>query len=94
MTKAESGYVQAIQETARRAREWVREHPQAQPKIQFNYPHDVAVLAAIDDAKCSGLISTNEDGDKLLAALVDGIPYERQPTILMLRVALEELHSV
>lgn len=67
---------------------WQLTHPEANPKIQFNFPPNTAVIALISDAIRCHMVSCNGDGLALIKALWpwDG---KSEPTVNMVRGVLE-----
>lgn len=68
--------------------QWRKDHPDAEVKVQFNYPPHVCVIGPISAALDNKLVSANEDGLALLKALW---PWNDQsePTVNMCRIVLE-----
>jgi hypothetical protein len=87
MTTGE-GYLQQMREMAANAKAWRAAHPDKTAKIQFNFPHDMHVIACISEAVKQGAVSVDDNGRELLQALWPwGVASE--PTVLMCRVAIE-----
>jgi hypothetical protein len=73
---------------AQNVRHWRAANPNRETVIQFNIPPGVLVISSISDAVTHHYVSTNEAGLELLKAMWPwGV--EDEPTVLMVRVALE-----
>lgn len=85
-----AAYVAQIQEMADRGRKWIKAHPEAVPKVQFNFPQDVAVITDLTTAREKGAIVFDGAGKKLVNAMCEGmIGTPTEPTPFMLKMALE-----
>lgn len=83
------GYVALIVETGRHLRAWLADHPAALPLIQFNYPQDMQVIAALPQAVLAHYITVNEDAGRMIEE-IDRATHQ-ELTLMQFRYAWEEL---
>lgn len=86
--RPQAEYIEAIRQLALKARAWVKAHPEARPKVQFNYLAAGQVIATWTQAVEHHYVSLNDDGRALVAAMNEGIPDELESTPTMIRCAL------
>jgi len=84
-------YVQQIQSMVAKARKWLDEHPGVDAKVQFNFPRNVMMIAEVGRAIKNGVVTANESGKELIAAICEGIDPDKEPTVLMLRLTIENV---
>lgn len=82
-------YALQVREMAERFRAWVKAHPEATPLIQFNHQANVFVVAPIWTALETHAVSANEDGRAAIHAMCDSYDQQHEPTIFMVKLALE-----
>lgn len=87
--KGRDAYVEQIRQMALKARAWVARNPQAKPKVQFNFPETMGVIAPISVAIERHYIVVDTDGKALIVAMCKGLTEEREPTPTMVRIALK-----
>lgn len=77
---------------AANAKKWKAANPNADVKIQWNWPQDVAVIAVISDAIEHNLVTVNEDGLALLKSMA---PWgdESEPSVLQCRTVIEAVYE-
>lgn len=81
-------YVAAVESMVRNGKAWLAANPHKAPKIQFNFPPKVCLVAPIGLAYAMHLVTADEAGLELLQALAPwGGPEE--PTVIMVRAVLE-----
>lgn len=93
MTKAKE-YARQLDKMYANAQRWLKEHPDTEVLISWNFPPQVALIAPISDAVKEGFVRTNPAGLELLKALWPTWDDETEPTVLMCRVVLEMGHDV
>lgn len=71
-----------------RGKNWLKEHPGQDVKIQFNIPPKVGLIQAISEAVKTHSVSTTPAGLELLKALWEWDTV-KEPTVIMCRVAIE-----
>ncbi len=70
---------------------WLKLHPEAEIKVQFNFPPSVCLVAPISAAIKDSYVSANEAGLDLIRALWPShYTSRREPTVLMVRTVLEQ----
>ncbi len=83
-------YVSSIQQMLTRGRQWMREHPKADVRIQWNFAPEVGVISTFDGAVEKGLIKLYGDA----GSLIDSIqPKDRSATVIMTRFVLDALED-
>lgn len=89
-TQLEKDYLDQIKTMSQRAAQWVKDHPDREVKVQFNYTPKVFLVAAISDAINNHWISTNDAGLELIKSLWRW-DVRSEPTAMMVKIALEAL---
>jgi hypothetical protein len=89
----EEDYINQIKQLHKLAKAWVAEHPDADVKIQFNYPKDVMLIATAVDALEKGFVTTNPEGRKMLEDMGTLNPGPKMPSIFMVRLAIEYINE-
>ena len=84
-----AAYVKQIELMALKAKEWRANHPDADARVQFNYPETVLVASVVQDAIDAHFISVNGEGMELLKFIgaLDGEPLA---TAFMLRLVMTD----
>lgn len=85
-------YADMCDSMAKKAKEWRAAHPNADVKIQWNWPDGCAVIAVISDAIEHKLVTVNDDGLDLLKSMAPWGVYE-EPSVLMCRVVIEAVYG-
>lgn len=83
-------YSEQLEAMLANKRRWILENPGGEvAKVQFNYPANICLVAPISEAIKNSYVSANPAGLDLIKALW---PWqdEREPTVMMVRVVLEE----
>lgn len=89
----QAAYVEQIKKMIRQARAWRRAHPQANPKIQFNFPPNTLVAIPLAGALEHGFMSVNDEGRELIAAMWAGMEERKEPTPGMIRCVMKLIDS-
>jgi hypothetical protein len=84
-------YVKQVAVMSENARRWRAANPDKKAVIQFNFPPKALIIGSISLAVARHFVITNEAGLELLKALWPW-DVENEPTVLMVRVALEYEH--
>lgn len=81
-------YVEQLMQMAENGHRWRLANADREARVVFSYPTSVALIAPISEAIENNFVSVNEAGLELVKALW---PWEgdREPTVLMVRAALE-----
>lgn len=87
--KMPAKYYAQIKEMSARARAWMKEHAGSDPKVQFNYPPNVGLIATITDARREGLVIADEAGKALLDELCRDFT---ESSVYMVQMALLNAH--
>lgn len=77
---------------AANAKQWKAANPNADVKIQWNWPQHTAVIAVISDAIEHGLVTANRDGLALLKSMATWGD-ESEPSVLMCRTVIEAVYE-
>jgi hypothetical protein len=92
--KIDKEYFDKIRALSRKARQFLQENPESDAKVQFNFPHDVMVIGVMSDAKTAKFISYNDDGKRMLEAMGAFKEGQDQPTVFMVRAAIEYMSEI
>lgn len=84
---AHARYGTQIHAMVEQGRKWLRQHPNTNPKVQFNYPPDMMLIGSLEAGIENGRITLNHEGCALVNAMETGM--EGELTCFMLRVAME-----
>lgn len=82
-------YEAQLQLMLRNARRWLAANPRATPAIVFPHPKAIAFIGTWSDGVKVGVAQPNEDAQRLVAAMHDGIEKRLEGTILMVRTIFD-----
>lgn len=83
------GYNAQMKVMMYRARCWRWANPHKAVKIQFNVPSQVFVIQSIGEALKYHIVVTNGEGKDLIDYMISPFPDAAEPTVAMVRAALE-----
>jgi len=83
-------YVSQIVAMAGNGREWVKDHPGVDVKVQFNFTSRVFLIQPISEAVKMRMVSCNQAGEELLQAMWSWEAVD-EPTVMMCKMALEAM---
>jgi hypothetical protein len=85
-------YLAEIKRLAEVAQKWVADNPDK--SVQIAWRAHLGIIGVMGDAIKMGLVSVNDDGMELLKAMGCFEPGDNEPSIIMVRVALDAAMAV
>jgi hypothetical protein len=92
--KEKEEWFNQIRKLSHLARLWSHDNPNRSPKVQFNWPQGVMLIAPVEIAISEGMITCDEAGHEMLTAMGAFEDTERSPTAFMVRSALEFMEEI
>ncbi len=75
------------------AAQWIKDNPDKPVEIVWKVPSDRVVIGVMRDAIKIGIVRMNENAMELLAAMGVGKDPKNEPSVIMIRVALDLLND-
>jgi hypothetical protein len=92
--KEKEEWFNQIRKLSHLARLWSHDNPNRSPKVQFNWPQGVMLIAPVEIAISEGMITCDEAGREMLTAMGAFEDTERSSTAFMVRSALEFMEEI